>query len=62
MLKAGCYVRSSDFIALRYRCHEGQMTQATSHPRRQDLYRYIYEKHKDLYDIKNLTVSGLKYE
>lgn len=58
MLNAGCYVRSSDFIALRYRAHEGQMTQATSHPRRRELYKYIYQKHKDLYDIKNLTVSG----
>lgn len=58
MLNAGCHVNSSDFIALRYRAHEGQMTQATSHPNRQKLYQYIYQKHKDLYEIKNLTISG----
>lgn len=58
MLEAGCKVNSSDFIALRYRCHDGQMTQATSHPNRQKLYKYIYEKHRELYNIKNLTISG----
>ncbi len=59
MLEAGCHVNTSDFIALRYRCHAGQMTQATSHPNRQKLYKYIYNKHKDLYERLNLTVSGL---
>lgn len=58
LLEAGCHVNSSDFIALRYRAHEGQMTQATSHPRRKELYKYIYEKHKDLYERKNLLVAG----
>jgi glycosyltransferase involved in cell wall biosynthesis len=58
LLEAGCWVNTSDFIALRYRAHEGQMTQTTSHPRRQDLYRYIYNKHKDLYESKNLSVAG----
>jgi glycosyltransferase involved in cell wall biosynthesis len=60
LLKAGCYVRSSDFIALRYRCHEGQMTQATSHPYRQVLYHHIYNKHRELYEDNNLLISGIK--
>ncbi len=59
MLAKGYKVNTSDFIALRYRVHEGQMTQATSHPRRQELYRYIYEKHLDLYENKHLSVAGL---
>lgn len=59
LLILGCRVRTSDFIALRYRCHEGQMTQATSHPNRQKLYRYIYDKHKDVYERENLLVAGL---
>jgi len=59
MLSAGYNVRTSDFIALRYRVHEGQMTQATAHPKRQILYKYIYEKHRDLYEDKGLTVAGL---
>lgn len=59
MLAAGYHVNTSEFIALRYRCHEGQMTQATSHPNRQKLYRYIYDKHKELYESKNLIVAGL---
>lgn len=59
MLAAGYHVNTSEFIALRYRVHEGQMTQATSHPNRQKLYKYIYDKHKDLYEKHNLTVAGL---
>lgn len=59
MLAMGYHVNTSDFIALRYRCHEGQMTQATSHPNRQILYKYIYEKHKNLYDERNLSIAGL---
>ncbi len=57
-LEYGCRVLTSDFIALRYRVHEGQMTQSTSHPRRHELYQYIYEKHKDLYERLNLSVAG----
>lgn len=60
LLKAGCTVNTSDFIALRYRAHEGQMTQKTSHPYRQILYHYIYNKHRELYENKNLLVSGIK--
>lgn len=59
VLAAGYFVNTSDFIALRYRVHEGQMTQATAHPRKQELYRYIYEKHRDMYEAKGLTVAGL---
>ena len=59
LLEKGCWVNTSDFIALRYRCHEGQMTQATAHPNRQKLYKYLYDKHKHLYDRYELTVSGL---
>lgn len=59
LLEAGCIVRTSDFIALRYRMHEGQMTQATSHPNRQKLYKYIYDKHRELYEDRGLTVAGL---
>lgn len=59
VLAAGYHVRTSDFIALRYRVHEGQMTQATAHPKRQTLYKYIYDKHKDMYENMHLTVAGL---
>jgi glycosyltransferase involved in cell wall biosynthesis len=59
MLHAGYSVNTSEFIALRYRVHEGQMTQATAWPKRQILYRYIYEKHKALYEEFNLTVAGM---
>ncbi len=60
LLAKGCHVETSDVIALRYRTHAGQMTQATSWPNRQKLYKYIYDKHKDLYEEKNLIVADLK--
>ncbi len=59
VLKAGYRVKTSDFIALRYRVHENQMTQATAHPQRQKLYRYIYDKHKEMYEEMNLKVAGM---
>lgn len=59
VLAAGYRVNTSDFIALRYRVHLGQMTQATSWPNKQTLYRYIYNKHKELYEDRNLTIAGL---
>lgn len=59
LLAAGYKVNTSDFIALRYRVHDGQMTQATAHPKRQELYRYIYEKHRALYDEFNIKVAGM---
>jgi glycosyltransferase involved in cell wall biosynthesis len=59
MLALGYRVKTSDFIALRYRVHSGQMTQATAHPHRQKLYRYIYNKHRDLYEKKGLTIAGM---
>lgn len=60
LLELGYHINTNDFIALRYRVHEGQMTQATSHPRRQELYKYIYEKHKDLYEKHDLLIAGYK--
>lgn len=62
LLEAGCHVRTSDFIALRYRVHQNNMTKETTHPNGQKLMRYIYEKHKSLYNYHNLTISGLKNE
>lgn len=59
MLAAGYHVNVSDFIALRYRVHEGQMTQVTTHPRRQELYEYIFNKHRALYDKYGLLKAGL---
>jgi len=59
MLAAGYHVNVSDFIALRYRVHDGQMTQATTHPRRQELYKYIFEKHRALYDKYGILKAGL---
>jgi len=59
MLKAGCYVRGSDFIALRYRVHGNNMTKETARPNMQKLYKYIYDKHIDLYEKYNLTVAGM---
>lgn len=60
LLEKGYRLVASDFIALRYRVHQGQMTQATSHPNQQKLYDYIYNKHRDLYEKKNLTIAGYK--
>ncbi len=58
-LELGYKVNTSDFIALRYRVHEGQMTQATSHPNRQKLYNYIYSKKRYLYEEKDLMVADM---
>lgn len=55
-LEYGCHVNTSDFIALRYRCHEGQMTQATTHPHWDDLKKYIMNKHSHLYEEFNLKI------
>ncbi len=49
-LAYGCYLNASDFIALRYRVHEGQMTQATLHPRWNEVENYFRIKHADLYE------------
>jgi len=56
-LEYGCHVEISTEIALRYRCHTGQMTQATTHPHWDDLKAYIMNKHKHLYeeyDVKGI--------
>jgi len=62
MMALGYKVKTSDFIALRYRVHEGQMTQATSRPNRQKLYNYIYNKHKALYEEKGLLIAEIILE
>ena len=49
-LAKGYTINSSDFIALRYRVHEGQMTQATLHPNMKKLDVYFKEKYHDLYE------------
>jgi len=54
LLALGYKVKTSDFIALRYRCHEGQMTQATTHPQWDKITAYMTEKHKELYQEYNL--------
>lgn len=59
LLAAGCELRTSDNIALRYRIHGKNMTTMNSHPNRQKLYKYIYDKHRKLYDEKNLKIAGM---
>lgn len=61
-LAFGYHLNTSDFIALRYRVHEGQMTQSASWPNRQKLYNYIYKKHKELYDDRQLLVADIILE
>lgn len=58
-LAAGYHITTSDFIALRYRAHDGQMTQATSHPNAQKLYEYIYTKHRALYEKYDIFINGM---
>jgi len=53
-LDYGCHVNTSDFIALRYRCHEGQMTQATLHPHWGEVEMYMRNKHANLYEKYNI--------
>ncbi len=50
-------VNTSDFIALRYRVHNNNMTKETTHPNRNKLYDYIFEKHKDLYEKYNVEIA-----
>lgn len=59
LLALGAHVNTSDMIALRYRVHGNNMTKETTWPNHQKLYRYIYNKHRALYDEKKLTVAGL---
>ncbi len=61
-LEKGYNVNVSDFVALRYRVHEGQMTQATAWPKRQKLYNYIYKKHRELYEKYDLKVADMVLE
>lgn len=53
-LAKGYEINSSDFIALRYRVHEGQMTQATLYPNMEKIDKYFREKFADLYEKFNL--------
>jgi glycosyltransferase involved in cell wall biosynthesis len=57
LLSKGCHVRTSDFIALRYRVHQNNMTKETTHPNRHKLYDYIYNKYRELYDSMGLTIA-----
>lgn len=57
MLEAGCYVRGSNFVALRYRVHGNNMTKMTLHPNWAKIDEYFMEKHKDLYKKYNITLS-----
>ena len=59
-LEYGCTVRTSDFIALRYRCHEGQMTQATLHPHWGEIELYFRKKHKHLFEKCGLDINKLQ--
>lgn len=58
-LAAGANLRTSDYIALRYRIHGKNMTSETSHPNAQKLYRYIYDKHRALYNEHGVKVAGM---
>jgi len=53
-LEYGCVVYTSDFIALRYRVHDNNMTKETTHPHWADLKKYIREKHAGLYEKFNI--------
>lgn len=57
LMAEGCEVNSSDFIALRYRVHEGQMTQATLYPNMAKIDEYFYKKFRDLYDRFGITLN-----
>lgn len=59
LLSKGCHVKTSDMIALRYRCHSNNMTKETTHPNRYKLYDYIYNKYKDIYESKGLKIAGM---
>lgn len=58
-LAAGARVKTSDFIALRYRVHQNNMTKETTHPNYGKLCQHIYTKNKELYDRYNLKPAGL---
>lgn len=58
LLAEGCHVNTSEFVSLRYRVHGSNMTKATTHPHRQELYNYIYEKHRKLYEENNCDIAG----
>lgn len=53
-LAHGCTVRTSEFIALRYRVHNNNMTKMTLHPNWGKVEKYFRDKHKDLYEKYNI--------
>lgn len=53
-LSYGCHVNTSDFIALRYRVHDNNMTKMTTHPNWEKLSKYIHDKHIDIYEKYNI--------
>jgi glycosyltransferase involved in cell wall biosynthesis len=58
-LEYGCHVNTSTFIALRYRFHEGQMTQATTRPHWEDLKKYLRTKHRHLYEKEGIEIEDI---
>lgn len=56
-LKFGCTVRTSDFIALRYRVHSNNMTKMTTRPHHEEIKAYIRHKHDDLYEKYNVEIA-----
>lgn len=60
ILAAGYKLKTSEYIALRYRMHDTNMTKRTTHPNHQKLYRYIYDKHRKLYDEYGVTITNMQ--
>lgn len=59
LLAAGCYVRTSDFIALRYRVHQNNMTKMTLHPNWGKVEEYFRTKHRELYEKYDLLDKNI---
>jgi len=54
LLAEGCHVRTSEFVALRYRVHGSNMTKMTLHPNWKKINEYFYKKHFGLYQKYNV--------
>lgn len=52
LMANGAQVKTSDYIALLYRRHGNAMTQATTHPRWNEIIEYMSKKIKDKYGLK----------
>lgn len=57
LLANGYEVNKSDFIALRYRVHDGQMSEATLRPHHKEIEEYFHLKHRDLYEQYDLLTN-----